>query len=269
MSSFIHSSSIIEDGATIGNDCTIGPFCTIGKDVILGNNVKLKSHVVIDGHTKIGDGTVVYPFSSLGQIPQDLKFKNEVSYLEIGCNTVIRESVTASVGTKGGGLYTKIGDNCLIMAYCHVAHDCKIGNNVILVNGVNLGGHVKIDDYAIVGGLTAVRQFVRIGKHAIVGGFTGVDRDVIPYGNVRNKRSATIRGLNIVGMKRSGMSAKDISYIDDAFNMLFSEDNKLFTEKIATVKKQYCDNECVMEIVEFLLEQSKTPICTTKPADGD
>ena len=196
----IHPSAIIEPGAAIGENAEIGAYCCVGERVVIGRGTKLQSHVVVMEDTIIGDGVTVYPFASLGQKPQDLKYNGERSRLEIGNNTVIREYVTANIGTSGGGMVTKIGKNCLIMAYCHIAHDCIIEDNVILVNGVNLAGHVTVGNNAIIGGMSAVKQFIRIGKHAMIGGCSGIDRDVIPYGVVRSDRVTTLKGLNIIGL---------------------------------------------------------------------
>lgn len=268
---FIHSSSIIEEGAQIGQGSYIGPFCTIGKNVVIKESVRLISHAVIAGDTTIGTGTVIYPFASLGMPPQDLKFKNERARLEIGENTVIRENVTASIGTEGGGMLTKIGDNCLIMAYCHIAHDCLVGNNVILVNGVNLSGHVVVGDFAIVGGMSPVKQFTRIGAHAMIGGFTGVDRDIIPYGLVRSERTATIKGLNIIGLKRRGFSVDTIKEMLQAFREIFAEDEKeaILFERVSKLQEKYKENKYIQDIIEFIKEDSKNPICTTKHLDND
>ncbi|MDR2075114.1 MAG: acyl-ACP--UDP-N-acetylglucosamine O-acyltransferase [Holosporales bacterium] len=265
----IHETAVIGDGAIIGDGCHIGPYCCIGENVSLGEKVNLISHVVLSGDTVIGDGCTIYPFASIGMIPQDLKYNNERSRLEIGKNTVIRENVTVSIGTQGGGMLTKIGDNCLIMAYCHVAHDCKIGDNVILVNGVNLSGHVVIDDFAIVGGMSAVKQFTRIGRHAMIGGCTGVDRDVIPYGLVREERTTTIKGLNIIGLKRRGFSVDCIQEMMKAFRELFEDsENVIFTEKANKLKEKYKNNQSVIEIMDFVMQDSKNPICTNKPTDN-
>lgn len=267
----IHPTAIIETGAIIGENTIIGPYCHIGSNVVIGNNVNLKSHVVIMEDTILGDGCIVYPFASLGQKPQDLKYKGERSKLEIGKNTVIREYVTANIGTEPGGMITKIGDNCLIMAYCHIAHDCIIGNNVILVNGVNLSGHVVVGDYAIIGGMSAVKQFTRIGKHAMIGGCTGVDRDIIPYGIVRSDRITTIKGLNIIGLKRRGFSVDEIKEMISAYREIFeSSDASLkFTDKVDTVSKKYNANKHIMEIIDFISHPAKNPICTTTPTDKD
>lgn len=265
----IHPSAIIEEGATIGDNSYVGPYCTVGKNVVLGNNVRLESHVVVVEDTIIGDGSIVYPFASLGQKPQDLKYNNERSRLEIGKNTVIREYVTANIGTEGGGMLTKIGDNCLIMAYCHIAHDCIIGNNVILVNGVNLSGHVVVEDSAIIGGMSAVKQFSRIGKHAMIGGYTGVDRDIIPYGVVRSDRTTTIKGLNIIGLKRRGFSIDEIKLMQKAYQDIFDQEDKSiqFTENLSQIREKYKGNSHVSEIIDFINTPAKNPLCTKVPTD--
>ena len=180
----IHPSAIIDPAATIGESVHVGPFCVIGPDVSLGEGVKLHSHVVVEGRTHIGKGGEIFPFASIGHAPQDLKYKGEPSRLEIGDNCRIREHVTMNPGTEGGGMLTKVGDNCLFMASSHVAHDCKVGNNVIMANNATLAGHVEVGDFAIIGGLAAVQQFVRIGPHAMIGGMSGIVNDVIPYGMV-------------------------------------------------------------------------------------
>ncbi|MDR0695379.1 MAG: acyl-ACP--UDP-N-acetylglucosamine O-acyltransferase [Holosporales bacterium] len=209
----IHPTAIVEEGARVGPQTYIGPYCCIGKDVTLGANVRLNSHVVIEGTTLIDDEVTVFPFASLGQKPQDLKYKGEKSRLEIGKRSVIRECVTASIGTEGGGMVTRIGENCLIMAYCHIAHDCLIGNNVILVNCVNLAGHVVVGDNVTIGGMSAVKQFVHIGKLAFIGGCSGVDRDVLPYSVARCDRSFAMRGVNVIGLKRAGASRDEIASV--------------------------------------------------------
>ena len=184
--------------------------------------------------------------------------------MEICCNTTIREYVTASLGTEGGGLYTKIGDNCLIMAYCHIAHDCCIGNNVILSNCVQLAGHVVVGDYAIVGGVTAVKQFVRIGNHALLGGFSSVDCDVVPFSSVKCLRSATIRGINIIGLKRHGFDAEEISQIMEAFEVLFGDDSEIMNNRVAKLREKYSSNANISEIIKFVEKTGKNPLCTRK-----
>ena len=265
----IHSTAIVEPGAVIGDGVEIGAYCCVGEHVKLGNNVKLQSHVVIMEDTELADGVTVYPFASLGQKPQDLKYKGERSRLEVGKNTVIREYVTANIGTEGGGMVTKIGANCLIMAYCHIAHDCIIGDNVILVNGVNLAGHVIVGDYAIIGGMSAVKQFVRIGKHAMIGGCTGVDRDVIPYGVARSDRITTLKGLNIIGLRRRGFGNDEITAMQQVYNEIFSNDANISLEKIEQLKKQHQNNEHITEMLLFIASHSKNQICSQNPTDGN
>ena len=270
-SAVIHETAIVEDGATIGDDAYVGAYCCVGKDVILEAGVRLQSHVVVTENTTIGEGSVVYPFASLGQKPQDLKYRGEKSRLEIGKKTTIREYVTANIGTEGGGMLTKIGDNCLVMAYCHIAHDCIVGNNVILVNGVNLSGHVVVGDHAIIGGMSAVKQFVRIGCHAMIGGCTGVDRDIIPYGVARSDRITTLHGLNIIGLKRRGFPLEEIQLMIQAYREMFEEADgtSQFTENLSHVREKYGSNAHISEMLDFITFPAKNPICTTSPTDGD
>ena len=197
----VHPSAIVEDGAVLGKEVTVGPFCLVGSQVVLGDGVTLHGHVVLGGRTIVGPNSAIFPFASIGQRPQDLKYQGGESELIIGANTVIREHVTMNPGTVGGGLVTRTGANCLFMVGAHVAHDCLIGDNVILVNNATLGGHVAIGDFAIIGGMSAVHQFARIGAHAMVGGMSGVENDVIPYGSVTGNR-AHLSGLNVIGLKR-------------------------------------------------------------------
>lgn len=255
----IHPTAIIEDGAILGEDIIIGPYCVISKDALLKDKVQLHSHVVIAGKTTIGAETEIFPFSSIGHAPQDLKYDGEPSEVKIGANNVIREYVTINPGTGGGGMLTSIGDNCLIMINAHVAHDCLIGDNVVMVNNATLGGHVVIDDFAIIGGLSAVHQFVRIGRHAMIGGASGVENDIIPFGSATGNR-ANLNGLNLVGMKRRGFSRDDIHGLRNAYKYLFSEEDTL-SERVAKVSEQYAGNKPVTEVVNFLTSESKRGIC--------
>ncbi len=255
----IHQTAIIEDGAQLGQDVSIGPYCCIGSDVTLADGVKLESHVVLSGDTSIGAGTHIFPFASIGHQPQDLKFHGEPSQLEIGSNNVIREHVTMNPGTEGGGLLTKVGNNCLFMMASHVAHDCIIGDNVILVNNATLGGHVSIGDFAIVGGLSAVHQFVRIGRHAMIGGCSGIENDVIPYGSVMGNR-AHLSGLNLVGLKRRGFSRDVIHDLRRAYRLLFSQEGTQ-AERIEDVSELFPNIEPVNEILEFMGAESSRAIC--------
>ncbi|WBU57874.1 acyl-ACP--UDP-N-acetylglucosamine O-acyltransferase [Paracoccus sediminicola] len=206
----IHPSAIVEDGAQIGPDVTIGPFCVIGPQVRLARGVELKSHVVIAGDSSVGEETVIFPFASIGQDPQDLKFRGEDTRLEIGARNRIREYVTMNPGTEGGGGVTRIGDDGLFMAGSHVAHDCQIGDRVILVNSVAVAGHCHLGDDVIVGGLSGIHQFVRIGRGAMIGALSMVTADVLPFGLVQGPR-AHLDGLNLVGLKRRGASRAEIA----------------------------------------------------------
>ena len=246
----IHPSAVIEEGARIGADVRIGPFCHVGPDVTLGDGVELRSHVVITGLTSIGAGTQVFPGAVLGEIPQDLKFSGEQTRVEIGERNRIREHVTINAGTAGGGGLTRVGDDCLLMAGCHVAHDCHVGNRVIIVNQAVMGGHCIIGDDAIIGGMSALHQFVRVGRGAMIGGMSGVERDVIPYGLVQGER-AGLEGLNLVGLKRRGLPREDIHALRAAFRDLGAEGGS-FQERAQKVAETYQSDQ-VREIVEFIL----------------
>lgn len=255
----IHPTAIIEDGAVLGEDVTIGPYCIVGPQVKLGRGSRLHSHVVISGDTEIGGGARIFPFASVGSPPQDLKYRGEPSQLKIGENVLIREHVTINPGTEGGGMVTRVGDNCLLMVGAHVAHDCQIGNHVILVNNATLAGHVEVGDFAILGGLSAVHQFVRIGRHAMVGGMSGVENDVIPYGSVVGNR-AHLSSLNLVGLKRRNFSREMIHDIRKAYRLIFAQEGTI-AERLSDVAELFSDNEPVMEIVEFIRFDSKRQIC--------
>ena len=266
----IHPLAIVETGAELGNNVTIGPFCHVGSHVKLGNDIELKSHVIIEGHTIIGEGTLIFPFASLGHRPQDKKFHGEHSILEIGKKNTIREYVTMNPGTEGGGGLTKIGDNGLFMVGVHVAHDCQIGHHVIFANHATLAGHVSVGDYAIIGGLSAIHQFVRIGAHAMIGGMSGVEQDVIPYGVIIGER-ARLSGLNLIGLKRRNFSTSSIQQLREAYKILFDKDikdfeNSTLLERIDRVTARYQDFSEVMTIINFIKDESKRNICMPKYA---
>jgi UDP-N-acetylglucosamine acyltransferase len=258
----IHPTAIVDPAATIGKDVSIGPYCVIGARVTLGDGVQLKSHVAIDGRTSLGAGSVVYPFASIGHRPQDLKFHGEDSELVIGSNNQIREHVTMNPGTEGGGMVTRVGDNCLFMMAAHVAHDCQVGNNVILANNATLAGHVHVGDFVIIGGLSAVHQFVRIGPYAIIGGMSGVESDVIPFGLVKGER-AHLAGLNMVGLERRGFNRDDIRALRSAYRMLFAPEGTL-AERLEETSTHYKNQEQVGRIVEFIRGGSSRPLCQPK-----
>ena len=258
----IHHTSIIDTSADIADSVIIGPYCIIGANVKISEDTELKSNVIINGHTSIGKGCEVYPFSVLGNPPQDLKFGGEKSELIIGDNNIIREHVTMNPGTSGGGLVTQVGNNCLIMIGAHVAHDCIIGNNVILANNASLAGHVVVNDYAILGGLSGVHQFCRIGSHAMVGGLSAVESDVIPYGSVIGNR-AYLSGLNIVGLKRRGFTREVIHDLRKAYRLLFAPEGTI-QERLKDVSDEFKNNEPVMDIVKFIEESENRAICQPK-----
>ena len=262
----IHPTAIIHPRAEIGSDVTIGPYSVIGANVVLGDRVQLISHVVIDGHTTLGEETVVYPFASLGQPPQDLKYKGEASTLSIGARNRIREYVTMNPGTEGGGMVTRVGDDGLFMASAHVAHDCILGHHVIMANNATLAGHVSVGDYAFIGGISAVHQFVRIGPHAMVGGMTGVEQDVIPFGLVMGDR-ARLTGLNLVGLERRGFPREEIQGLRSAYRMLFGPDGTL-AERIEEVARVFASNQHVVQIIEFAREKSGRGLCQPRAANG-
>jgi UDP-N-acetylglucosamine acyltransferase len=218
----IHPTAIVDPAALVPESCTIGPYCIVGADVEMGDDCELISHVVLNGPTRIGSRNRVFPFTTLGLEPQDLKFRGEKTRLEIGDNNTIRESVTIHRGTPGGGGVTHIGSDCLIMAYTHVAHDCHIGNNVILANAATLAGHVTVEDYAVVGALCPVHQFVRIGAYAYIGGGTTITQDVLPFSLTSAKREVHAYGVNSVGLERRGFTKERLSKIQRAYRTLLS-----------------------------------------------
>jgi len=258
----IHPTAIIEDSVELADDVVIGPYCHIYGKVKLSKGINLVSHVIIAGNTTIGENTKIYPFASVGLPPQDLKYAGEESELVIGSDNIIREYVTINPGTSGGGMVTRIGNNCLFMIGSHVAHDCIIGNNVIMANNATLAGHVEIGDHVVLGGLSAVHQFVRIGAHAMIGGMSGIENDIIPYGSAMGER-ANLSGLNIVGLKRRDFSRDEVHTLRSAYRLLFSPEGTL-SERIADVKERFKDNQLVMEIVNFILTDSSRPICQPK-----
>lgn len=256
----IHPTAIVDKAAEIGSGVEIGPYCVIGPNVVLGDRCRLHAHVVLDGRTRIGAETEIFPFSSIGQIPQDLKYGGEPAELVIGERNVIREHVTMNIGTEGGGMMTKVGDGCLFMAASHVAHDCVVGDNVILANNATLAGHVTVGEFAILGGLSAARQFVRIGKHAMVGGLTGVENDVIPFGLVMGDR-ARLSGLNLIGLKRRGYSQEQIAELRKAYRLLFADEGT-FQERVESVANEFGDHEAVADIIDFIrATSSRGAIC--------
>jgi UDP-N-acetylglucosamine acyltransferase len=257
MSTFIHETAIVSPDAVIGADCYIGPFSTVGAEVTLGTGVRLDSHVVVDGRTSIGDETHVFPFASIGLAPQDLKYAGEPTATEIGKRNHIREFVTIHRGTEGGGGLTKIGDDNLLMAQAHVAHDCQIGNNVIMANAATLAGHVEIADRANIGAYSGVHQFCRVGLEAFVGGYSVVVKDAPPYAIIQGNH-AKCYGLNKVGLKRRGYSKDTIEKLHHAYHLLLTAKLNT-TQAVERIKAEISDCKEVDILVNFI-ETSKRGI---------
>jgi len=255
----IHKTAIIDSKAKISSDVKVGPYCVIGSNVEILNKTIIHSHVNISGNTIIGKGNKIYPFSSIGNDPQDLKFNGEETKLVIGDNNIIREYVTISRGTAGGGSVTTVGSNCLLMISSHIAHDCIIGNNVIIANNVPIGGHVNIGDSAVIGGNSAVQQFTRIGKMAMIGGMTGVLNDVIPYGLSIGNRNF-LQGLNLIGLRRKDIPNKEIFSLSEAYKEIFKTDK--LTDNLIKLNGSFKDNSLVNDVIDFINEDKRRPICT-------
>jgi UDP-N-acetylglucosamine acyltransferase len=249
----IHPTAVVSPKAKIGYDCFIGPYCIVGDEVVLGDNVRLESHCVIDGRTSIGADTHVFPFVSIGLASQDLKYKGEPSETRVGARNKIREFVTIHRGTAGGGMITRIGDDCLIMAQAHVAHDCLIGDGVIMANAATLAGHVIIEDRANIGAYSGIHQFCRVGKEAYVGGYSVVVKDALPFALTVGNH-AKCYGLNITGMKRRGYPRATIDALHHAFHLLLSA--KLNTSQaLERIKNEIAGSPEVSYVLSFI-EQS-------------
>lgn len=246
----IDSTAQVHAGAVIGREVSIGPYCVIGANAVIGDGCKLLAQVHVQGHTTIGPRTRIAPFASLGGPPQSMRYRGGATTLTIGADCDIRENVTMNIGTEDGGGTTVVGDRCMIMVGSHVAHDCKIGNDVTFANNVVLGGHVVVGDNAFLGGMVAVHQFVRIGEGVMIGGMSGVPSDVIPFGMALGFR-ATLRGVNIVGMKRRGYSRDDIRRVWRAYRMLFHGDTT-FEERRSVAAREFAGHALVDKILDFI-----------------
>ena len=253
----IHHTAIVDKNSRISGNVEIGPYCVIGSDVEIGPNSKLHSHISIKGKTKIGKNNEIFPFVSIGTSPQDLKYKGEKNSIIIGDNNKLREYVNINPGTLQGGTITKLGNNNLLMVYCHIAHDCNIGNSIVLANNVQVGGHVKIEDNAIIGGSCAIHQFSRIGKLSMVGGMTGVLSDVIPFGLSLGNRNNLV-GLNLIGLRRAKISNDNIKILQKSYDVIFSNQN--FRSNIDNLNTDLKDNKYVKIIIDFINSDKKRPI---------
>ena len=255
----IHHTAIIDTKAKISSNVKIGPYTIIGPNVEIAENTLIQSHVNITGHTVIGKNNKIYPFASIGSDPQDMKYKGEETKLVIGENNTIREYSTINPGTVQGGGSTKVGNNNLIMIGAHIAHDCVIGNNVVIANSAAIAGHAEISDYVVIGGNCGVQQFTRIGKMAMIGGMTGVSRDVIPYGLSTGNRNF-LNGINVIGLRRSKVSNKEIIGLTDAYKEIFKTES--LNDNLNKLNGDFKENPLVKEVVEFINKDKKRPICT-------
>jgi UDP-N-acetylglucosamine acyltransferase len=254
----IHSTALVHPKAQIAEDVGIGPYSVIGENVRLHAGTQVQAHVVIEGWTEIGEHCRIFPFASIGSIPQDLKFAGEESQVRIGNRNTIREYVTVNRGTGQGGGITKVGDDNLLMAYVHVAHDCLIGNHVILANAATLAGHITVGDFAVIGGLTGLHQFVRIGRHAIIGGCSAVAQDVPPFVSAVGNR-VKLYGLNTVGLKRQGFGEEQMACLKTAYKLLFRSKMPM-KEAVQKVRDELSHSPEAQELATFV-ESSERGVC--------
>jgi UDP-N-acetylglucosamine acyltransferase len=255
----IHPTAIVGQGAELAQDVEIGPYCIIGDQVKLGAGVRLLSHVVIDGATELGENNIVYPFAALGAPPQHTAYAGEATRLVIGDRNVIREQVTMHTGTPSGRATTTVGSDGFFMVGVHIGHDCTVGDHVTMANGATLGGHARIADFVILGGLCAVHQNCRVGRYAFVGGCAGVAKDIIPYGSAWGNH-AHLEGLNLVGLKRQGLTREAINDLRAAYRMLFADEGT-FQERVEDVARVFAASDRVREIVAFIQADAGRPLC--------
>ena len=255
----IHKTAIIDTKAKISSSVDIGPYTVIGPNVEISDNVVIESHVNITGYTTIGKNNKFYPFASIGNDPQDMKYMGEKTKLVIGDNNTIREYSTINPGTAQGGGITKVGNNNLIMINAHIAHDCIIGNDIVIANSAAIAGHAEIGDNVVIGGNCGIQQFTRIGRMAMIGGMTGVSRDVIPYGLSTGNRNY-LNGINIVGLRRNKVSNKEIIGLTDAYKEIFKTER--LNENLSKLNGDFKQNTLVKEVINFINKDKKRPICT-------
>jgi UDP-N-acetylglucosamine acyltransferase len=262
----VDPSARIAPGASLGAGVAVGPFAVIGPHVRIGAGSVVDSHVVIEGDTELGEGNRVYSFASIGRPPQDLKYRGEPTRLRIGDRNTIREAVTVHLGTAGGGGLTSIGDDNLLMAYAHVAHDCHVGSHTILANAATLAGHVRVEDYATVGAYSGVHQFCRVGRHAFIGGFSVVTKDVLPFSKTVGNR-ARIFGLNLVGLRRRGFSAERIAALRQAYRVLL-QSRLNASEAVARLRTEGPRTEDVELLLDFIRSSQRGVILKRRVRGG-
>ncbi len=247
---YIHPTAIVSPDSKIAPGVKIGPYAIIGPEVEIGMETEIGPHSVIEGNTCLGKNIKVFQFASIGAPPQDLKYAGGPTRLEIGDRTIIREFVTVHRGTEAGCGVTRVGRQCLLMAYCHVAHDCQLGEGVIMSNGATLGGHVEIEEHAVIGGLSAIHQFCRIGAYAFLGGMSGTNKDIPPFVKYWGQRG-NLYGLNLIGLRRQGFSREVIEALKEAYRMIFKR-NDMLRDAIDTVESRLGDIPEVRRFTEFI-----------------
>lgn len=247
----IHPSAQIHPEAKVDPTAEVGPWCIVGPHVRIGKNTRLLSHVVVEGHTEIGNDNVFFPFSVIGAVPQDLKYKGEPTQLIVGNRNTIRESVTLNLGTVGGGGMTRVGDDNLLMAYTHLGHDCIVGNHCIIANVGALAGHVTLEDYVTIGGQCGISQFVRLGAHSYIGGQSGVEKDVPPFSIAVGSRPIVLKGANIVGLRRRGFAAAAISRVNEAIKLWTRQDVQR-EQCLLEIESQYGEFPEIQQFLDFI-----------------
>ena len=247
----IHPTAVIHAGARLAASVRVGPYCVIGEEVEIGEGCELMAHIYMEGPLRIGPGNRFFPYSSIGVVPQDLKFRGERSETIIGQENTFREFVTVHRGTVGGGSVTRIGDHNLIMAYAHIAHDCRVGNHTILANGTTLAGHVLIEDYAVIGAFCGIHQFCRVGRHSIVGGYSVITQDVLPYSKTVSERQARVYGANVVGLKRHGFTLEQRKKLNHALRLLTSSKLNI-SQALEQIRAEAADSDEVQELIRFI-----------------
>ena len=247
----IHPTAIVDPAARIADSADIGPYCIVGAEVEIGAGTRIKAHVYMEGPLRIGDDNLFYPYSTAGVAPQDLKYQGERSELRIGHRNVIREFATLHRGTAGGRMLTSLGDDNLLQAYAHVAHDAQIGSHVVLSHGATIGGHVDVGDWAVVGAFTGVHQFCRIGRHAMVGGYSVVTQDVLPYSMTVSSREIKVFGANSTGLERRGFAPETIEALHKAFRLL-TRAGLNTSQAVARIREELPSSEEIEELLEFL-----------------
>ncbi|OSM05167.1 acyl-ACP--UDP-N-acetylglucosamine O-acyltransferase [Magnetofaba australis] len=253
----IHATAVVDPGAQLADGCIVGPYAVIGPNAQLAKNVEVAAHAVIEGHVEIGEESKVFSFATIGSAPQDIHYADEPTRVVIGKRCMIREYVSINRGTEAGGGLTRVGSDCMIMAYSHIAHDCRVDDHVIMANGATLAGHVELQEHAVIGGLTAIHQFARVGRHAFIGGASAVSLDVAPYASAAGNR-AKVTGVNVVGLRRRGFSEEAIKSIRKAHRMVF-RDNLRLEQALSEIEK-CCDTPEVVHFLEFL-QSSQRGIC--------